>query len=692
MSSSGELATLGGSGAAQEAEAGNSSSPSSIITTTTPTTTTPAATPSATPSSSSSSSTSPAAEQPQQQQQQHYYVRLRGIPFQATEQQLIEFLSGCTVLPPLIPKGQTYGRRMAGEMYARLGSRHDRETALTKHRHMLGHRYIEVFPAEELEVRRFGCPEAAAASSSSSSDEQLPVARLFGLPWSASEGDVMSFLSGCALVPHVGVPNMPQPSPVIIARALDGRSLGEAFVRFTSAAERDNAIASHNNERMGGRVIELVPVSTLADMLHTLSRLSNTTVMPARGPPPGAAGGGGGYGPMRSRAPFHAGYHPHHGGAPGPGGPPPPPPHHAGAYGYHPYQPPPTHRAYGGAGGPPVGPPSNGYAPPPQRAMAPGGPYGGAPGAPSPYGAPDPYGAPPPSSYGASMAPPPQQQSASPAYAASMPYEPYMPTPAPASTPSYPTATPLNGTGAVGAYQPQYGTTAPSYGGGSMTAYAPAGGMGSSAYATEPYTPQTVGPSSYASSSSSSAVGSSWSAASIPTATPYGSSYSPSTTSAGGGYSYQPPSTDTATWSDPSTAASDYAAASAAAAAQVFGPSGSAGTSTGQPSSTSASSSASSSYITLRMRGLPWAAKETDVAAFFEEKSYGTGAPDPASPYGVVEGSIQILRDQSGRAIGEATVGFWTLSGAQRALREKHRQVMTLPGSTAPRYIELFWG
>jgi hypothetical protein len=96
------------------------------------------------------------------------------------------------------------------------------------------------------------------------------------------------------------------------------------------------------------------------------------------------------------------------------------------------------------------------------------------------------------------------------------------------------------------------------------------------------------------------------------------------------------------------------------------------------------------STVVLKMRGLPYAAKESDVAVFLEEPSYGTAYATAPGPYGVVNGSISILRDETGRVLGEATIAFRTFEGAQRALREKHRQMMHVSGS-APRYIELFW-
>ena len=82
----------------------------------------------------------------------------------------------------------------------------DASQALTKHRHSMGSRYIELFRASPMEV------EAINPAGISGSEH---VVRLRGLPFVAREHDITEFLSGCQIAQqgiHLVYTQMDRPS------------------------------------------------------------------------------------------------------------------------------------------------------------------------------------------------------------------------------------------------------------------------------------------------------------------------------------------------------------------------------------------------------------------------------------------------------------------------------------------------
>ena len=74
----------------------------------------------------------------------------------------------------------------------------------------------------------------------------------------------------------------------------------------------------------------------------------------------------------------------------------------------------------------------------------------------------------------------------------------------------------------------------------------------------------------------------------------------------------------------------------------------------------------------VRMRGLPFRTSEFEIAEFFRG-------------FDLVQNSIQLRQDDSGRATGEGTVAFTSRIEAERAIRERNKHHI---GS---RYVELFF-
>uniref|UniRef100_A0A5F9C1B6 Heteroous nuclear ribonucleoprotein F n=1 Tax=Oryctolagus cuniculus TaxID=9986 RepID=A0A5F9C1B6_RABIT len=86
------------------------------------------------------------------------FVRLRGLPFGCTKEEIVQFFSGLEIVPngitlPVDPEG-----KITGEAFVQFASQELAEKALGKHKERIGHRYIEVFKSSQEEVRSYSDP------------------------------------------------------------------------------------------------------------------------------------------------------------------------------------------------------------------------------------------------------------------------------------------------------------------------------------------------------------------------------------------------------------------------------------------------------------------------------------------------------------------------------------------------------
>ena len=88
------------------------------------------------------------------QMEDHFAVRLRGLPFDVTENQVIEFLSGCKIKNDSNSIRFLVGpdSRPLGEAFVVLENQEDLANALKHHRESLGHRYVEVMPISKVQM------------------------------------------------------------------------------------------------------------------------------------------------------------------------------------------------------------------------------------------------------------------------------------------------------------------------------------------------------------------------------------------------------------------------------------------------------------------------------------------------------------------------------------------------------------
>ncbi|XP_056643648.1 heterogeneous nuclear ribonucleoprotein H-like [Diorhabda carinulata] len=79
-------------------------------------------------------------------------VRLRGLPFGCSKEEIAQFFTGLEIVPNGITLLTDYSGRSSGEAYVQFVNREVAEKALQKHRETIGHRYIEIFRSSLSEV------------------------------------------------------------------------------------------------------------------------------------------------------------------------------------------------------------------------------------------------------------------------------------------------------------------------------------------------------------------------------------------------------------------------------------------------------------------------------------------------------------------------------------------------------------
>uniref|UniRef100_A0A1B6D4H1 RRM domain-containing protein n=1 Tax=Clastoptera arizonana TaxID=38151 RepID=A0A1B6D4H1_9HEMI len=83
-------------------------------------------------------------------------VRLRGLPFGCTKEEIANFFAGLEIVPNGIILPTDFTGRSSGEAYVQFVNKDVAEKALQKHKEKIGHRYIEIFRSCLAEVRSAG--------------------------------------------------------------------------------------------------------------------------------------------------------------------------------------------------------------------------------------------------------------------------------------------------------------------------------------------------------------------------------------------------------------------------------------------------------------------------------------------------------------------------------------------------------
>jgi len=170
--------------------------------------------------------------------QKRWVVRLRGLPWDTSIDDVKSFLCDQDAIPFLLPGP---GGRSSGECLVELPSEAAYKAALKKDKKHLGKRYVEVYPSTGRQLdREQGTIKATPVPVSPSSF----VVRLLGVPFNATVEDVENFFG--YLVPMA----------VHIPKDYLGRPSGEAYIEFASEPDGRSAMKCHRRI-MGSRYIEI---------------------------------------------------------------------------------------------------------------------------------------------------------------------------------------------------------------------------------------------------------------------------------------------------------------------------------------------------------------------------------------------------------------------------------------------------
>ncbi|XP_077998964.1 heterogeneous nuclear ribonucleoprotein H2-like isoform X2 [Glandiceps talaboti] len=80
-------------------------------------------------------------------------VRLRGLPFGCSKEEIAQFFGGYEIKPNGITLPTDYHGRQTGEAYVQFTTKEIAEKALGKHKKNIGHRYIEIFKSSKEEIQ-----------------------------------------------------------------------------------------------------------------------------------------------------------------------------------------------------------------------------------------------------------------------------------------------------------------------------------------------------------------------------------------------------------------------------------------------------------------------------------------------------------------------------------------------------------
>ncbi|XP_012684102.2 G-rich sequence factor 1 [Clupea harengus] len=210
-------------------------------------------------------------------------VRLRGLPFNSTEKDIIQFFTGLDIVEDGVTLVSNSRGQSIGQAYVQFASPEMADSALEKDKEVMGHRYVEIFPSCKSEITSQRGPRAqepqAPPPNRSPPLNRPPPANTphTALEWERGEAQPLrsgrSAASQASVVPihYVHMRGLPYEAtaedivkffgPLRVARIMveyhsDGKASGEAEVHFRSHKDAVAAM-SKDKEYMQNRYIEL---------------------------------------------------------------------------------------------------------------------------------------------------------------------------------------------------------------------------------------------------------------------------------------------------------------------------------------------------------------------------------------------------------------------------------------------------
>lgn len=182
--------------------------------------------------------------------EQQYIVKMTGIPYSATTEDVAIFLAGLDILGGRkngvhLTKDRT--GRASGECYVELTCAEDLKLALKKNRDYMGERWVSVVESngEDMQADMENADKAKAQLENSG----VYIVKIRGIPWSCTVDDLAGFFAGSQL-------KVDSNSSVHILRNEEGRLTGQAFVEFADDDSLQGALA-RDHQHMGKRYLEI---------------------------------------------------------------------------------------------------------------------------------------------------------------------------------------------------------------------------------------------------------------------------------------------------------------------------------------------------------------------------------------------------------------------------------------------------
>ncbi|KAG5245441.1 hypothetical protein OIU76_002438 [Salix suchowensis] len=190
-------------------------------------------------------------------------VRLRGLPFNCSDVEILKFFAGLDIVDVLLVNKSG---RFTGEAFVVFAGPMQVEFALQRDRQNMGRRYVEVFRCKRQDYYNavaaevnyegiydndyHGSPPPSRAKRFSDKDqmEYSEILKMRGLPFSAKKAEIIEFFKDFKLIDE----------RIHIACRPDGKATGEAYVEFISAEEAKRAM-SKDKMTIGSRYVELFP-------------------------------------------------------------------------------------------------------------------------------------------------------------------------------------------------------------------------------------------------------------------------------------------------------------------------------------------------------------------------------------------------------------------------------------------------
>ncbi|KAG0623825.1 hypothetical protein M758_3G204800 [Ceratodon purpureus] len=208
-------------------------------------------------------------------------VRLRGLPFSASESDISDFFKGLEMGPDGVVICVNFQGRSTGQAYVQFATAELANKALERNRQHIGSRYIEVFKGHPADMqgalRMVGRGSGTVTGSSAVAaggilNTGIPgmsgnpdmrytgVVRMRGMPYSCTSADITAFFKGMQVVVD----------GIFLCTHADGRPTGEAFVEFANEETAARAMQLHR-EPMGSRYVELFR-STKGEMMTAVQQ------------------------------------------------------------------------------------------------------------------------------------------------------------------------------------------------------------------------------------------------------------------------------------------------------------------------------------------------------------------------------------------------------------------------------------